>query len=90
MATGPLQFAADNNAGSKESTEIILRSQNDEKNTLVVKNETAAGSELAGPALYVEGGPIGVEAWVGWTHSSMQWQYAALWVRLVRALRSMV
>jgi hypothetical protein len=63
MATGPMQFGADNNAGPNQPNQTTLRAQNSNSNeaTLVVKNEMAGGL-TAGNGLIVEGGPYAVRA----------------------------
>jgi hypothetical protein len=61
MATGPMQFGADNNAGPNQPNQTILRAQNSTQATLVVRNESAAG-QPPGNGLAVVGGPIGVTA----------------------------
>src|SRR6476646_9363364 len=58
MATGPMQFGADNNAGPHRTT---LRAQNPDQATLDVRNEPAAGL-TAGDGLTVTGGPFAVRA----------------------------
>jgi hypothetical protein len=58
MATGTMQFGADNNAGSTLPTQTTLRSQNSTQATLVVRNE----GPLQGNGLEVVGGPVGVDA----------------------------
>jgi hypothetical protein len=58
MATGPMQFGADNNAGPNQPNQTVLRAQNSSQATLVVRNEGPA----AGNGLEVVGGPVGVEA----------------------------
>jgi hypothetical protein len=75
MATGPMQFGADNDAGSPLSppfspntpTQTILRSRNRAQATLVVRNEDTPQSltrpgVLAGNGVEVVGGPVGVLA----------------------------
>jgi hypothetical protein len=61
VATGPMQFGADNNAGPNQPNQTILRAQNDNQATLVVRNEPAGGL-TAGGGLTVEGGPFAVRA----------------------------
>lgn len=61
MATGPMQFGADNNAGPNQPNQTILRAQNNAQETLVVRNEPAGGL-TAGSGLRVEGGPVAVRA----------------------------
>src|SRR5215211_3444957 len=61
MATGPMQFGADNNAGPNQPNQTILRAQNTNQETLVVKNEPAPGL-TAGSGLRVEAGPVAVWA----------------------------
>jgi hypothetical protein len=61
MAIGPMQFGADNNAGPTRPNQTILRSQNTNQETLVVRNEPA-GSISGGGGLTVEGGPFAVKA----------------------------
>ena len=61
MATGPMQFGADNNAGFNQPTQTILRAQNPNQETLVVRNEIARGL-TAGDGLTVEAGPTAVRA----------------------------
>ncbi len=58
MATGPMQFGADNNSGPNTT---ILRAQNSNQATLDVRNEVAAGL-TAGGGLTVSGGPFAVRA----------------------------
>jgi hypothetical protein len=65
VATGPMQFGADNNAGSNQPTQTILRAQNNNQATLVVRNEPAAVGLTAGDGLTVEGGPVAVRATAG-------------------------
>lgn len=59
MAQGPMQFGADNNAGPNQPNQTILRAQNTNQETLVVRNETAGGFG-AGFGLTVVGGPVAV------------------------------
>jgi hypothetical protein len=66
VATGPMQFGANNNAGPNppigsvpSGTQTILRAQNPNQETLVVRNETAGGLG-AGFGLTVEAGPVAV------------------------------
>jgi hypothetical protein len=61
MATGPMQFGADNNAGPTPPNQTLLRSQNSNQATLEVRNEPAAGL-TAGGGLTVHGGPFAVRA----------------------------
>jgi hypothetical protein len=56
-----MQFGADNNAGPNQPNQTILRAQNDNQATLVVRNETAGGL-TAGGGLTVVGGPFAVRA----------------------------
>jgi hypothetical protein len=66
VATGPMQFGANNNAGPNppigsvpSGTQTILRAQNPNQETLVVRNE-AAGGLTAGDGLTAVGGPVAV------------------------------
>jgi hypothetical protein len=43
VATGPMQFGADNNAGPNQPNQTILRAQNSDQATLEVRNEPAGG-----------------------------------------------
>jgi hypothetical protein len=61
VATGPMQFGADNDAGFNQPTQTILRAQNPNQETLVVRNEIARGL-TAGSGLLVEAGPVAVRA----------------------------
>ena len=61
MATGQMQFGADNNAGPNQPNQTILRAQNPNQATLVVRNEPAGGL-TAGGGFTVEGGPFAVRA----------------------------
>jgi hypothetical protein len=61
MAQGPMQFGADNNAGPNQPNQTILRAQNTNQETLVVKNEPAPGL-TAGSGLRVQAGPVAVWA----------------------------
>jgi hypothetical protein len=60
MATGPMQFGADNNAGPNQPNHTILRAQNSNQTTLEVRNEIAGG-RTAGGGLSAEGGPFAVK-----------------------------
>ena len=62
MATGPMQFGADNNAGATLPNRTTLRAQNSTEPTLVVRNESAGPLQPPGNGLDVQGGPIGVSA----------------------------
>ena len=61
MATGPMQFGADNNAGPNQPNKTILRAQNSNQATLEVRNEPTAAL-TAGNGLEVIGGPVAVRA----------------------------
>jgi hypothetical protein len=61
MATGPMQYGADNNAGPNQPNRTILRAQNSNQATLDVRNESAGGL-TAGGGLTVIGGPFAVRA----------------------------
>jgi hypothetical protein len=61
MATGPMQFGADNNAGPNQPNQTILRAQNSNRATLEVRNEPTAAL-TAGGGLTVQGGPFAVRA----------------------------
>jgi hypothetical protein len=61
VATGPAQFGADNNAGPNPPNQTVLRAQNSNQATLVVRNEPAA-SLTAGNGMEVIGGPVAVRA----------------------------
>jgi len=61
MATGPAQFGADNNAGPNPPNQTVLRAQNSNQATLVVRNEPTA-SLTAGNGMEVIGGPVAVRA----------------------------
>jgi hypothetical protein len=43
MATGPMQFGADNNAGPNQPNLTLLRAQNSNQATFEVRNESAGG-----------------------------------------------
>lgn len=58
VATGTMQFGADNNAGPNQPNQTILRAQNSSQATLVVRNE----GPVPGNGLEVVGGPVGVAA----------------------------
>jgi hypothetical protein len=63
MAIGPMQFGADNNAGSAPPTGTILRSQNPDQATLLVSNNKGPdpnNPQPAGNGLEVTGGRFGV------------------------------
>ena len=64
MATGPMQFGAENNAGPNPPNQTTVRAQNSNQPTLVVRNETAGGL-TAGGGLLVSGGPFAVRAMGG-------------------------
>jgi hypothetical protein len=64
VATGPMQFGAENNAGANPPNQTVLRAQNSNQPTLVVRNETAAGL-TAGGGLIASGGPFAVRAMGG-------------------------
>jgi hypothetical protein len=61
MATGPMQFGADNNAGPNQPNQTILRAQNSNRATLEVRNEPTSAL-TAGGGLTVQGGPFAVRA----------------------------
>jgi hypothetical protein len=61
VAIGPMQFGADNNAGPNQPNQTILRAQNPNQETLVVKNEPAGGLTVES-GLTVEAGPVAVRA----------------------------
>jgi hypothetical protein len=61
VVAGPMQFGADNNAGPNPPTQTILRAQNPNQATFVVRNEPAGGL-TAGGGLTVQGGPFAVRA----------------------------
>lgn len=61
MATGTMQFGADNNAGPNQPNQTVLRAQNSNQSTLEVRNEPAGGL-TAGNGLTVVGGPVAVMA----------------------------
>ena len=58
MATGPMQFGADNNAGPTPPNETILRTQGLTASTLLIQNERGAVAVpgVPGRGLTVEGG----------------------------------
>jgi hypothetical protein len=58
MATGPMQFGADNNAGPNQPNQTTLRAQNSTLAALVVRNE----GPVPGNGLDVVGGPVGLKA----------------------------
>jgi hypothetical protein len=63
MATGPMQFGADNNAGPNQPNQTVLRAQNTTQAALVVRNHPPAPTgQLPGSGLHVEGGSFGVTA----------------------------
>jgi hypothetical protein len=61
MATGPMQYGANNNAGPNQPNQTTLRAQNPNQATFEVRNETAGGL-TAGGGLIVIGGPFAVRA----------------------------
>ncbi|MCU1547739.1 MAG: hypothetical protein JWO29_690 [Arthrobacter sp.] len=60
MATGPMQFGADNNAGPNQPNQTVLRAQNSNQATLEVRNDPS--NLTAGGGLTVVGGPFAVRA----------------------------